>query len=91
MYEAHNKQALDALGREGSVSYIHARTTLAVDPDAQMAGRFDAQAHRGLIRKYNNKYNTKLLVADHGPTDRAQFEQCLQDCGYGSWKIQYTT
>lgn len=90
MYEAHNKQALDALGSEGSANYLHARTTLAIKPDAQMAARFDAQAHRGLIRKYNNKYHSKLLVVDHGTADRAQFEQCLRDCGYGSWTIEYT-
>lgn len=91
MYEDHNKQVLDALGSTGSIGYVHARSTLAIDPTAEMAQKFDARAHRGLIRKYDNKNHKRLLVVDHGTADRFEFEQCIRDCGYGKWTVDYTT
>ena len=88
-YDQQNENALDALGDSGAINYVHARSTLCINPTPEQNARFDALAHRGLIRK--NKKPRKRLVVDHGTADRSQFEDCIEDCNYGNYKIEYTT
>lgn len=92
MFDPHNKQVLDALGSEGVIPYVHARNVLAVAPTPQMAAIFDSRAHRGLIRKYDNKANKRMIVADHGTADRFEFETAIHRLrGYEKWNVTYTT
>jgi hypothetical protein len=91
MYEQHNKEKLDGIAKNGSINYVHARNTLAIDPTPEMEQRFDERAHRGLIRKYNNDENGKVLYVDHGTADRLQFQECIAACGYDKWRVEYTT
>ncbi len=90
-YERQNKQALDDLGKTGAVTYVHARHTLVINPGRRDDDRFDRLAHRGLIRKYDTKANSRLLVVDHAGSDRSEFEDCIRDCGYGKYTVEYTT
>lgn len=90
MYEQENEQALNNLGNAGSTDYVHARNTLCINPSPQQNQQFDQLAHRGLIRKYNTNVNPRLLVVEHDTADRAQFEQCIRNCNYGNYTIEYS-
>lgn len=90
MFDAHNLQVLDGLGKTGRVDFLQAGNVLALDPTPAMAAQFTRTHNRGVLRKYNTVRNKKVFVVDP-VVNRSEFEECLHRLdGYRSWKIQYT-
>jgi len=89
-----NKRVLKALGHHETTTYVQKGKVVWLAPtpekSKEVLGDEPDWSHRGNITKSTSVFASgKKLRVQHGDSERSEFQDAMQQCGYGHYNIIY--